>query len=175
MDDFIDIFNSARYPRNFDYYGSGKKVTRKVTKKSFDFEEKVGLPVNYLTDDILDQKTKFGVVIIDLNNKNIVHLDNTDSWDFLDFMYIDIDREYPPARKKYERCMERKGKVPEDYPLYATGCYRDAYWLEVNPPKDFTTKHVKFSKPKHRDAVMRELFECGDPSGEFYRSVGACL
>jgi len=176
VDDFIDIFNSARYPRNFDViFNDGRKETIKVSKKSFSFKEEAGLPINFVSDEILDDDTLLGVVIFDLNNKKIIHLDNNSYGEFLRFMYIDINREHPPAKKKWQKCAEKEGIDPNSYPKYATKCYREAYWLEVEPPKDFTTRYAKFSKPKHRDAVMRELFDCDDPSGEFYRSVGACL
>jgi len=175
VDDFIEIFNSARYPRNFDYYHNGKKEKNKVDKKFFKFRE-AGLPLDYVSDDILNKETTpLGVVLFDLNNKKIIHLDNEGYWDFLDFMYIDIDRDYPPARKKFKECMIKEGKDPEEYPLYGTECYREAFWLEVKPPKDFKTRHIDFSTPEQRQDVLMELFECPERTSEFYRSVGNCL
>lgn len=172
VDDFIQIFNTSRYPRNFDWYNpQGERVKITMSKRSFEFEDRTGIPIEYASDEHLDKDTKLGMLIIDLNNKNLIHLDNDSDENFLDYPYIDKEKSHPPSKKKYEKCIEGK----PDEKRYGSDCYRDAYWIEVKPPKDFKVRRVDFSTLEERQNVMMELFECPERTSEFYRSVGKCL
>lgn len=155
--DVINGTNNAPYPWNFpEDHGTG---SLRMNKDSFEmYHEYKGVPLDGITPQKAVRNAS-GILFVDLKEKKIVHISHSSPRPpkFLETELSAYDRGYTT---RFTRPMP-KGFIP----------------ISINLEKEVRDAQGvgNVSDPARFNRLFHTLKRCQHPSGEFYRSVGACL
>lgn len=183
--DLFDGVNRARYPRNLDYHerrvpgiGAKRVKRRPQTPQDFDFFQRAGPAIKYMSrNDITQREAWEGMVLLDLKNKKVIHLDYRSPMGQLypsSTLTMNKDDNDPNARRKYDECREGGGGHYD--------CYNEAFKINARFPRGYERITITLEDdPEPGSSTLRPeallikmLRNCNQESGEFYRTLGGC-